>query len=115
MSEHLSKMSDGLGKFLILGFPLGLLAYLGIFCLGLAVWRSEIALNSKLFVFGSFCFCLSCCMWYLGRIYPIYYVKYTGEELRRFTLSSVAMLIGFGLFGYGTYYFARVLWALLHV
>ena len=114
MSEHLSKLSDSLSRYLVLGFPLGPLSLLGILCLGLAAWRSEIALNSKLFVFGLFVFCLSCTMWFLGRIYPVYYAKYTGEELRRFTRSSIAGLVGSIVFGTGTYYFGRLLWSLLH-
>ncbi len=114
MSEYLSKLSDGAGRFLVLGFPLGLLAYLGVFCLGFAAYRSELSLSSKLFAFGAFSFCLSCSMWYLGRIYPIYYANRYGEEFRRLTRSSIVGIIGFLLFGAASFYFGKLLWALLH-
>jgi len=97
--------------FLRLGFPVGLLAPLGIFCIGLAAYRNDISLDSKLLFFGVFSFCIGSFMYYLERI--VEWAGYTesGKTLRRYKFGA---LLGAVVCALGSFYSGKVLWHLLH-
>jgi hypothetical protein len=112
----IDKSADSVRALLtMLGFPVGVLAILGSFCIGLSAYRNEVALNSKTFVLGAFLFSLSCLMSYLARIYPVIGLNPdTLKEVRSFGIGSTAPIVGAILLGTLTLYFGRILWGLLH-
>jgi len=93
----------------LLGFPLGIIALLGAFTFGYAVFLGEISLTSKRLLLGSLLMSVSTFLWYVGRIYPV--VMYDDFTERR--AFSFGALVGTGLSGVAVFYCVKWLWPLM--
>ncbi len=100
----------GVARFLYaLGFPLGLLAIVGAFSVGLAVWYGEISLSSKRLLLGIFLVSVSGFFWYLQRIYRT--VAFIDEK--KVKAFSFGALIGSFITAIAMYASWVLLWPLL--
>jgi hypothetical protein len=109
---RLEDEAKGIARFLFgwLGFPLGPIAVLGVFSVGMAIFQGEISFGSKRLVFGalliSFCGFASHLPMIIRRG-----VYHEGERRRwLFGLSGLRPLIWTVVFGAATYLLARILY-----
>jgi len=92
--------TKGIARLLFgLGFPLGLIAIVGVFSLGMAIFHGEIDLNSKRLVLGAFLISFSASVYHLPRIYAATYFDGTRWH-RFFSPSSLIWGVGFGIAAY---------------
>jgi hypothetical protein len=104
--------TKGIARFLFgrLGFPLGLIAVLGAFSLGIAVLHDEVSFSSKRLVLGALLISLSAAASQVPMIYGLTFFDGTKWH-RRFRPSALIWTV---VFGVATYFLARLLYPMMH-
>ncbi len=96
-------------QFYALGFPVNLIALIGAFAVGMAIFQGDISASNKRLILGAFLISFSIFAWHLPQIYSVGLIS-EGKAHRFFSLAALVWTL---IFGGATFYFGRLLLRIL--